>query len=152
MFTWYMLVKFLHVAAASVWLGGVVAMTVMNGRMARESDPGALRLFSRQSAFLGSRVMGPAAAVTLFAGLALMGMTGGLTFWMAWGLAGVAGSIVLGATLLRQAGAELSALSNETSPDGGRVRVVRRKLAAAGAVNILILLSTVGVMVFKPTL
>ena len=68
-----------------------------------------------------------------------------------WGLAGVFGSVLLGATVLRRAGQELAALSAQAAPDASRMAVLRRRLARWGLINIVLLVSTVWAMVFKPT-
>ncbi len=153
MFTWYTLVRFLHVLAVIIWVGGVVVLAVVNGRLARERDGAALVLLARHGAFVGRAVIGPSAAVTLIAGVALVGMLGaGFTLWMAWGLVGVFGSMALGVTLLRRTSQEMAELSTRVRPGDARLVALGRRLAVLGMINIALLLSTVAAMVFKPTL
>jgi uncharacterized membrane protein len=152
-FDTYMLLKFLHVTAAIVWVGGVFAVAVINARLTREQDSVASALAGRQGVFFGTRVMLPSAVVTFITGMGMVGVSGtGLSFWTSWGMAGVFGSIALGATVLRRAGQEMAALTHAGNPDGARVATLRRRLAVGGALNLLLLFSTVAVMVFKPTL
>lgn len=149
----YSLFKFLHLAAVIVWIGGMIALSVLNARLAREEDGVGLRVLSRQSAFFGRAVMGPAAMTTLVAGFALVGLTGGgFPLWVVWGLAGVFGSIALGAVFARRAAQEMAELSATVRPGDARLEAVRRRLALLTMINIALLLSTVWAMVFKPTL
>lgn len=184
MFSWYTFFAFLHVTGVIVWVGGAAALAVINLRLERESDLGALRFLSRQSAFLGRTVVGPAALVTLVAGLVLAGLLkAGFTLWMGWGLAAIFGSMALGGTLIRRAHEELAALAAGVAavgkagtgvggmagatggvafdaavgaalatPDLVRLGVVRRRLAVLSVLNVVLLLSAVGAMVFKPGL
>lgn len=153
MSTLYLTFRFLHVTSAIVWVGGVIALAVVNARLARAGEASASQAVARAGVFFGTAVMMPAAVVTLLAGFALLGVTGrGLQLWTVWGLAGVFGSILLGALVLRRAGQELSALSARPSPDTARIAVLRRRLTRGGLFNIVLLVSTVWAMVFKPTL
>jgi hypothetical protein len=189
MFSWYAFFTFLHVTAVIIWVGGAATLAVINLRLEREPDLGALRFLSRQSGFLGRAVMGPAALVTLIAGLVLAGLLGaGFTLWMSWGLAAIFGSMALGGTVLRRAHEELAALAAAgaaldaqggavvgtnagavasgmagatwgsaaaiagATPDLARLGVVRRRLAVLSVLNVVLLLSAVAAMVFKPAL
>lgn len=111
----YDLFKFLHVTAVIVWLGGLVATSVITARLARELEPAQLVPLNRASQFFGSAVIAPAGALTLIAGV-VMTVDAGISFatlWIAWGLAGLAVSLVLGATLIRRAGTELGTVISE---------------------------------------
>jgi uncharacterized membrane protein len=142
-----------HVAAAIVWVGGVVALALLNARLTRERDQAALRVVGLQSASFGQYVLAPAAVTTLLAGLALIPLLGaGFPFWMGWGLAGVFGSIAVGAVFLRPVMLKIIALTEGETLDEGSWLETRRRLVTLNAVNIALLLSTVGAMVFKPTL
>lgn len=153
MFNWYAVLEFLHVTAVIVWVGGVIALTIINRRLREEGDPAATRAIARQSAFFGRAVLGPAAGLTLLAGVALMAISrSGFTLWLGWGLAGVFGSVALGATVLRRETERVIELTSAETPDPGRLAAARRRLSVATLANILLLLSTVWAMVFKPTL
>lgn len=153
MFNWYAAFTFLHVTAVIVWIGGAVALAVVNLRLERESDLGVLRFLSRQSGFLGRAVLAPAALVTLIAGGALAAFLGaGFTLWMGWGLAVLLGSMALGGTLVRRAHEELVVLATVANPDLVRLGAVRRRLATLSVLNITLLISAVAAMVFKPVI
>ena len=152
MSTFYLVLRFVHIASAMVWVGGVIAVAVLNARVARAGEASAAPAVARAGTFFGVAVMMPAALLTLLAGFALLGVRKqGFELWTVWGLAGVFGSVLLGATVLRRAGQELAALSSQAAPDASRMAVLRRRLARWGLINIVLLVSTVWAMVFKPT-
>jgi uncharacterized membrane protein len=145
-------VKFLHVVAVIVWLGGVASLTVLNLRLARTASRDALSALSDASEFYGRVVVGPAAALTLLAGIATT-LSAGFRFgslWITWGFAAILLSVLLGATLIRMTTARLRTAA--TAGDGAGVPVLQRRLKLLNGLNMLLLLSTVWAMVAKPTL
>ena len=153
MFSLYNSLKFIHVCAVIVWVGGALTLVVVNARLAREREGVALQALSRQAEFLGRSLLGPGALITLLAGGTLVWQMGiGMPLWVIWGLAGFVGSMAIGAGLMQRAGRELAKLSVSGQPDPARMESIRRRMSTLGIVNILVLLSTVWAMVFKPTL
>jgi uncharacterized membrane protein len=151
--TLYTPFKFLHILGAIVWIGGVIAVNIINVRVAREKEPSLLASLARQSSFFGAAVLGPAAGVTLLAGIVMIAVSGlGVPLWVIWGLAAIVVSIGLGATLIRRAGGALSEAATVAKPGDQRVPALQRRLATLNLVNVLVLLSAVWAMVFKPTL
>ena len=149
----YTLFKFLHICGAIVWLGGILAVSVLTARIAREHDGAALAAISRQSRFFGAAIIGPAAGLTLLAGIVMIATSGlGAPLWVIWGFVAILASMGLGGTLIRRAGDEVSKLAASAAPDDTRLRAVQGQLATLNIVNGLILLSAVAAMVFKPTL
>lgn len=68
----YELLKYVHVLAAIVWVGGAFFIVVLTTVMSRSSNEGDLPAVSRHLAFLGSRVF-PVASIVLFvAGVVLV--------------------------------------------------------------------------------
>ena len=153
MYTLYNLFKFLHVAVVIVWIGGIVTVGVINARVTREHDTAALSSLSRQSAFFCRAIIGPAAVTALIAGIVMVvdGDLGFSTLWIAWGMIALFASIILGATLIRRAGEELSELTSSANPDGPRVAALQQRLRTLNMFNLLLLFSAVWAMVFKPT-
>jgi len=149
--TAYSLLKFVHVAAAIVWVGGVITLTVVTRRMARVHGGPVAQALAREQRFFGQALMMPAALTTLASGLAMMGLIGGRPpFWVLWGLAGVFCSIGIG-TLTRRTGLEIGRLS-AAGTEEARLEALRRRLGTLVGLNIALLLSTVWAMVAKPVL
>jgi len=119
----YLWLKFVHVAAVAVWVGGIFALTVLNARLARVGEPAAVAALGQQSEAFGRTVIGPAMGVVLIAGLWMAGQFG-IPFnslWIVWGLVGFAVFILLGVVALRRTGAELGALARAADADSPRV-------------------------------
>jgi uncharacterized membrane protein len=149
LYTW---VKFLHVVSAIVWVGGVIALSVLNARLARSRDANALAALSRVGGFYGQAVIGPAAALTLLAGIGTA-VSGGFpmnSFWIIWGFAAILISVALGATLIRITTQQIGKLA--TGGDGPQIAALQGRLALLNGINILLLLSTVWAMIAKPAL
>ncbi len=149
----YLLFKFLHIIGAVVWLGGMIAVSVLTARIARERDGAILAAMSRQSRFFGAAIVGPCAALTLLAGIVMLATSRmGAPLWVIWGFAAIIISIGLGGTLIRRAGDELSTIAANTTSDASRLQRLQRRLATLNAINVVVLISAVAAMVFKPTL
>jgi uncharacterized membrane protein len=145
---------FLHVLSVIVWLGGVIALNVLSVWAGRGPDRAGQRALLRVSDLYGRAVIGAAGALTLITGLLLvwqldLSLT---TLWVAWGLIGLVASIILGATLIRASQADLRRLTEDPSADDQPRRLARQRRAALlYTINVLLLLSIVWTMVFKPT-
>jgi uncharacterized membrane protein len=83
----YNLFKFLHVAGVIVWLGSVTTLTLLNARLARDSANGdGAAALARVTGAFGRTVVGPAAGLTLIAGI-VTAIVGGLemgALWITW--------------------------------------------------------------------
>ena len=149
------LLHFLHVLSVIVWFGGVLALNVLAVRVGSGPDRAAQASLLRLSDVYGRAVIAPAGILTLITGLLLIGEHDLplSTLWVAWGLIGLLLSVGLGATLIRATQADLRSLTEHPSVDNQSRRLQRQRRAAIlYAVNLLILLSIVWAMVFKPTL
>jgi uncharacterized membrane protein len=144
------LFKFLHVLSVIVWVGGVLTVNVLQVLVGRGSDRAAQASLLRLSDLYGRAIIAPAAALTLLTGLVRVEQIGvGYgTFWVAWGIAAIVLSIALGATMIRATNAALSGLA----PDDPRWPTLLRRATILFAVNLLLLLSALWAMEFKPTL
>ncbi|HEX7071032.1 MAG TPA: DUF2269 family protein, partial [Rhodothermales bacterium] len=79
----YNLFKFIHVLAAIVWIGGLVAIGFLNARLATAGDRSALASLARESETFGKKIAGPASGVVLVAGIVMMGVAKmGMPFWI----------------------------------------------------------------------
>jgi uncharacterized membrane protein len=144
------LFKFLHVLSVIVWVGGVFTVNVLQVLVGRGSDRAAQASLLRLSDLYGRAVIAPAAALTLLTGVVRVEQIGvGYgTFWVVWGIAAIVLSIALGATMIRATNAALRRLA----ADDPQWPVLLRRAAILYAVNLLLLLSALWAMEFKPTL
>lgn len=150
----YLLLKFLHVIGAILWVGGISTLTILYSQLGRAQESTTLTTLLRVSGFAGRVIVGPAAAITLIAGIAtavIAGFDFGM-LWITWGFMGILLSILLGATLIRSTTAGIAQVATAASLDTRRLQALQGRLAGLNVLNLLILLSTVGAMVIKPTL
>ena len=150
--TLYLLLKFIHVAAIIVWVGGIFALTVLNARSAGSGDAATQAAMGRLSEYFGSVAIGPAMIIAVLAGIATAWRIGFpfSSLWIVWGLIGfvLSGALIgfIGRTA-RQFG-ELP----QEGDQAARGEVIRSRLLTLNVLNILILASVVWAMIFKPTL
>jgi uncharacterized membrane protein len=150
--TLYLLLKFVHVLAVIAWVGGVLALALLNARAARLDDGEAQAVMRRLNEYLGRVAIGPAMLLTIIAGIATA-LSVGLPFtalWIAWGIAGFILSGALTAALGRTS-TQFGELAPGDAAAGARMETLRRRLLALNALNLLLLASIVWAMVFKPT-
>jgi uncharacterized membrane protein len=152
--TTYLLLKFLHILGAIAWIGGLLTLVVLNARMGREGDAAVVASLGRQSEDLGRSVLGPAMLVTLLAGLGAAGVARFpfSSLWIVWGIVGFISSIIVGVLLVQRAAGELESAAREAGTADPRLAGLRSRLIALNAVNLLLLVSIVAAMVFKPSL
>jgi uncharacterized membrane protein len=148
------LFKFLHVLFVIVWVGGVLTVNVMQVLTGRGQDRAAQESLLRLSDLYGRAVIAPAAALTLLTGLVRVEQinVGYGTLWVVWGFAAVVLSIAIGATLIRTTNADLRRLAAAAAPGDPRWAALQRRAAILYGINLLLLLSAVWAMEFKPTL
>jgi uncharacterized membrane protein len=149
------LFHFLHQLTAIIWLGGVLALNIVQVRLGRARDRAALGPLLRLTDLYGRAVVAPAAVVNLLTGIVLIAQlddVGWSDLWVVWGLTGVVLSVALGATLIRVTNAELRQLTANAALDNPQWDTRQRRVATLYAINLLLLLSVVWAMVFKPTL
>jgi uncharacterized membrane protein len=142
-YNWF---KFLHLISAIVWVGGVITVGILGALIAREKNQAVLAALARQSRYHGMVVIGPAAGLTLIAGIVMIAVSGlGVPLWVIWGFAAIIVSMALGATLIRRAGDELSTLAATAELGDPRLHALQQRLATLNIINVLVLLSAVWV-------
>jgi uncharacterized membrane protein len=149
----YLFLKFLHVLAVIVWVGGTVALVAINAHLARTGDAAGMVIMGGQSDFFGRVAIGPAMVIALIAGVATAARIGFpfTSLWIIWGIAGFIISGGLVAAIGRSA-RELGELAPQAPPVDARVDTLRRRLTLLNTINLILLASVVWAMVFKPTL
>lgn len=153
MSTLYTLVKFLHIVGAIGWIGGVVTFSIISAQLAREKDQAALAAMTRLMRLNGMVVIGPASGLTLLAGIVMIAVSGlGVPLWVIWGFGAIIVSVALGASLIRRTNEEVRAVAATAQPDNERLSGLQRRLMTLNTINVLVLLSAVWAMVFKPGL
>jgi uncharacterized membrane protein len=148
----YDILKFIHVSAVVVWVGGIVALTVLNARLGRAGDRQTLAATARETAFYGRVIIGPSIGIVLLAGIAMVviGHIPSHSAWIIWGLLGIVLFVLVGALFTGRTGAAISQLMTAERPDVARIAALQRRVSALTVLNVLVLFSTIWAMVFKP--
>ncbi|MEX1279959.1 MAG: DUF2269 family protein [Acidimicrobiia bacterium] len=140
------LALWLHIVAASAWLGGNLVQLMMPGLLASGGPP-VMLAFGRASLVLGRIFFTPAAILTLLTGIWLVidiGYSWGATFVSIGFAAVIVISVVSMGFLVPNGRRMVSAME---SGDAGGARSLASRQTALGIVNVVVLLVTVLAMV-----
>jgi uncharacterized membrane protein len=146
--------KFVHVLAAIVWVGGAVSANIMGTRIRRSGDTERLVAFGRDTEWLGTHVYLPASLVVLVFGI-LTALKGHYSFGQAWLLIGIAGIVATSITGSAYLGPELkriAGLVESKGPNDPEVTSRLSRLITIARVDLVVLLIVIFAMVTKPGL
>jgi uncharacterized membrane protein len=146
--------KFVHVLAAMVWVGGAVAANIQGTRIKRTGDGERLAAFGRDAEWLGTHVYLPSSLTVLVFGI-LTALKGHYSFGQAWLLIGIAGIVLTSITGSAYLGPELKRISGLIASKGANhPEVVGRlsRFVVIARVDLVVLLIVVFAMVTKPGL
>jgi uncharacterized membrane protein len=148
LYEWLM---FLHVLAAMVWVGGLVALLAFGRRTLREGDPGAVARFVGSLRVIGPALLAPAAGLVLVLGIWMVLDSDAWDFGQTWvwlGLAVLVAAALVGAIFLSRAGlaAERAVQAADTAE---ALRQLRLWSVGIGVIVALLVVATWD-MVFKP--
>ncbi len=151
--TW---LHFLHVLAATIWVGGGVTLSLVGLRSRSSTELSAIGEFSRTLPFVGLRVLTPAVIVVLVTGvwMVLAGSEWNFSqFWVWFGLALFAIAFAIGGIYLSRVGIQLDRATRPGSAvlPAALPVLLDRWLVGYGAV-LAVLVVAVWDMVFKPGL
>jgi uncharacterized membrane protein len=149
----YGVLKFLHVLAVVVWVGGVTGLSLVTWQLRTERNRDVLCALLRQATSYGQRIAGPASFIVLLTGPMMVGMAhiGFGTFWVLWGFAGLTAHFWIGATALRRRTSALLRLASAGPGDDAAILAGARRLWSAQLIYLAIMAVVVAAMVLKPT-
>lgn len=143
--------KFLHIAAAIVWVGGGAVATVFAARLGSATPDHRLG-FARDMEFASTRVFMPASLLTLLFGILMVVDSDVFAWEQAWvviGLSAVVISAVLGMAYLSPQSAKLVAELEAGDPAAAE-RI--RGISLVSRLDLVVLFVAVWAMVVKPGL
>src|ERR1700674_1611252 len=145
----YNALKFLHVLAVILWVGGVSGLSLVTWRLRRERNREVLAALLKQATTFGQRVAGPASFIVLLTGPIMVGMAkiGFGTFWVLWGFAGLTAHFWIGATALRRRNGALLQLASAGSGDDAAIVAAARGLWSAQLICLAIMPAVMAAMV-----
>ncbi|HTV70682.1 MAG TPA: DUF2269 family protein [Rhizobiaceae bacterium] len=146
---WYSIVKFAHVFAAILWLGGGFTILIM-GALAERSGPDAMLANLKTTNALGLLLFMPASLATLITGLVMATVwTGFSDLWIIIGMAGAAWTFVTGAFFIKPVGEKIQALV-ETEGMSPAVLEMGRRLTRVARFDYAVMVVIIADMVMKP--
>jgi uncharacterized membrane protein len=146
----YLWLKFVHVLAASLWVGGVVMLSVGPRRQGGDYEaPDPQTPIYRHPP--GGMLIPASMITTVVAGIALGHQSGGMAPWALWGLVVAVVSAVVALAFVRRYDRELMAYEATGQTEAQRAALLRRRIRRLGLLNVVLLLSAVWAMVYKPT-
>jgi len=147
--TLHNLLLFVHLLAATAWIGGSILLVILGRRTLRMGDRGAILGIAKTSEFASRVILFPGGVITLLAGIGLVLESSVWEFTMGWVIFAIV--IVLASAALGMAfyPRQLAALERVGSPDAEVSRKVLRILNVS-SIETVALLAVVWAMVFKP--
>ena len=147
---WYTLFKFVHVAAAIIWIGAGFGMVVLGVAAKRAGDRDASLRVIQQVIFMAPRVFMPASIAAFVFGLivAFLGHWNALWIWL--GLIGFAASFVSGNFLIRPR-AEQFGMRYSTEGNSDALNDLGTELLSIAEFDYVVLFVIVADMVYKPS-
>ena len=145
----YLFLLFLHIAAAAAWIGGSLR-TVVEGPMARVSQPAARAAWYRNQVALGTRFFAPAAVVVLVTGILLVLNNDAIGFgapFVTIGFAAVIFGAAVGPAVFGKRGEAAAAMLEAGDTAGADAIAVKTR--PIEMLDTLILLITLAAMVWK---
>jgi uncharacterized membrane protein len=144
---------FLHIVAAMVWVGGLVALTAFGTYAVRRGDREAVARFVGSLRVVGPFALAPASALVLLLGIWMVIDSSDWDFGQTWvwlSLALLAAAVLVGAVFLSRSA--LAAERAVTAGDHARALDQLRRWSWGVRVILLLLIVATWDMVFKPGL
>jgi uncharacterized membrane protein len=146
--------KFVHVLAAIIWVGGAVTVNILGTRARSSGDGIRLAAFGKDAEWLGSHVYLPASLTVLVFGV-LTALKGHYSFADAWLLIGIGGIVITaltGSLYLGPETAKISAMIDSRGPNDPEATRRLSRLITIARTDLLVLLIVIFAMIFKPGL
>ena len=149
--TLYRILLFIHVLAASAWVGGGVYNYLHGLSIKASNDPARMGSFARETQEFAGKYFAPAALVTAVAGIWLV-FEGDWDweFWILFGLGVWIYSLVSNVTWLDKLSKRMEALVAEKGPTSPEVQAAGREMARWRTIEIVLLVLAVFTMTYKP--
>ena len=151
--TFYEPLLSIHILAAITWIGGATTMQLLAIRARESATPAEMASVAGQAAWLGKRVLTPAAGIVLLAGILMVLISWSFEqLWIIFGLVAFAGSLLSGIFFLGPESERLAKLLDERDPADQEVQARIQRLFLFSRIELVVLMLIVADMVFKPGL
>lgn len=147
--------KFGHIVAAMVWIGGGLMLSLMGARARASRDPNAIGEFARTLSYFGPRVLTPAVLAVLVFGIWMVLENAAWDFAQGWILIALGLFVIaffIGVIFLSRLGIALKRMAGAGESDSGAGRALLGRWLIGYRIVLLVLVAAVWDMVFKPGL
>jgi len=149
---WYSIVKFLHVVAAVLWVGGGFVLFLLGVLAERAGNIEDKLQAMRASGQLGGRFFAPMSMLTLVFGLIMCGFWVGFAdLWVVIGLTGYATTFSIGMLVFKPTGERIGAMIAKEGVTPAVLAIGQRMMCWA-RLDYAVMLVIIADMVLKPTL
>ena len=148
---WYSIVKFLHIASATLWVGGGFALMLLAVRADRAGNIEGVLQAMRATGELGNRFFAPMSMLTLLFGLIMCGFWVGFSdLWVLIGLAGYTMTFCIGMFIFKPTADRMAGM---IARDGVTPAVLAQgqRILRAAHFDYSVMLVIIAAMVLKPT-
>lgn len=149
----YDTLKWVHIMAAIVWVGGGIFIQVYTSRLRRAGETDRLAAFARDVEKLGNGLFLPASIVVLLMGIAMTWYAPFIEWndtWILLGLLGIVSTALFGALFLGPEAGRLGTLAQERGADDPEVQARIARLFFVSRIDLAVIVFVIVVMVFKP--
>jgi uncharacterized membrane protein len=147
----YDLIKYVHVLAAIVWVGGAFYAQMLAVRVQRSTDPDDLPKFGRNVEAIGTRAFIPASLILFIAGAILVAQR--WSFTQAWVSAAIVLwllSVLVGALYLGPRAKRIAELFEAEGPTSAGARALLDRVFLVSRLELVSFVVVVFLMVVKP--
>jgi uncharacterized membrane protein len=151
--TWYTFFKWVHVTAATVWVGGAAMVQFYALRIIATRDGRRQAEFAKDTEIVGMRTFVPATIVLFLASIGLM-LNGHWAWgqnWVVFALIVIAASFAVGAGFLGPEAGRIGRLIEREGPDAPEVGARIRRINMISRCELVLLVAVIWNMVVKPT-
>jgi uncharacterized membrane protein len=152
--THYNTLKFVHVLAAVVWVGGACVVQVYAFLALRTNDPVRVAAVAGDTEFVGTRIFLPTSLILLVSGLFTIHESGGAWSysqgWVQFGLAIIVLSIAVGAGYLGPEAGRIAKATERSGVESAEVQQRIRRIFLVSRIELVFLLAVIFDMVVKP--
>jgi uncharacterized membrane protein len=145
--------KFIHVMAAIVWVGGGIFVQIYATRLNRAGDPERLARFAHDVSQLGTRVFAPASGLVTLMGITMVIYSPYVFFsetWIIIGLAGAIATFITGAFFIGPTAEKLATSVESEGMAAPGVQAAIKRIFTISRIDQVVLTLVVLNMVFKP--
>ena len=149
----YRILLYLHIFAATVWLGGGFYFHYKFTTLRRANDVASMVAVGREVEHVGNRVFAPAAGIVLLMGILMVAFGDyGFDLWIVLALIGYAVTFATGLLFIGPTSSKVAEAVQEKGIDAPEVAAQMDRLLLIARIDYVVLLLILADMVFKPGL